>query len=182
MTAVAEFSIVVETFNHTELGDTGRLRGSLGAAVEIAARGGEVLCADAAGSPALAALLAEFPGVRRVDAAGLGYDEAKRRAARHASARYILYLDGDCLPEPGWLEALLAPLRSGRADATGGFTRYDSGFLASVLTIMDFGFLLPRRERILECYASNNSGFRRELLLAAPAPDGPASATLTPNC
>jgi len=42
-----------------------------------------------------------------------------------------------------------------------------------VYGVMDFGFLLPRASRRLGSYASNNSAFRRDVLLAVPAPDGP---------
>ncbi|HEX4779031.1 MAG TPA: beta-propeller fold lactonase family protein, partial [Acidimicrobiia bacterium] len=45
--------------------------------------------ADTSADPALAALLRErFPETRRVDAAGLGYDEAKMKAAREARGDY----------------------------------------------------------------------------------------------
>lgn len=57
-----------------------------------------------------------------VDAVGLGYDDAKMMAAREARGGYLLYLDGDCLPQPGWKEAFLGKLRAG-ATAVGGYTR-----------------------------------------------------------
>jgi hypothetical protein len=133
---------------------------------------GEVLVADSSADPALAQLLErEFPNARRVDAAGLGYDEAKLLAAEQARGRYVLYLDGDCIPSEGWLEHHLTALRAGRP-ATGGFTRYDGGFLGAIGSVLDFGFLLPVEPRVLECFAFNNSGFRRDVILDAPPPDG----------
>lgn len=165
-----EFSILVETFTWLEGGDTERFFTSLGAAVAIAEKdGGEVLLIDVCGFTGLLQDVSRrYPQVRRVDAVGMGYDHAKMKAARESRGRYVLYLDGDCLPLPGWHDALLTKLRAGAA-AVGGLTRYDGGYRAKLESIMDFGFLHPARERVLECYAFNNSGFTRDLLLATPA-------------
>src|SRR5207237_50975 len=110
----------------------------------------------------------EFPDVRIIPALGLGYDGAKRKAAAEASGRFVLFLVGDCIPQPGWHHHLLEVLRSGRAVACGGFTRYEGGLLASIASVMDFGFLYPRVSRSLECYAFNNCGFTRESLSQVP--------------
>ncbi len=162
-----EVSVIVEGFTFAEVGGIDRFRQSLGAAVQMqqAKTGREVLLIDTTGRPEVLQLLQQFSSVTRVEAIGMKYDDAKMRAAEQAQGEYILYLDGDCLPGPGWLDAHLAALSSGKAQATGGFTRYEGGFLGAVDSILDFGFLLPRKNRKLGCYASNNSGFRRSLLL-----------------
>lgn len=170
-----EVSLVVETYTHGEGSALERTATALGAAAEMVERhgAGELLVADSSGDPELAELLAaRFPRARRVDAVGLGYDEAKTKAAVESRGRFVLYLDGDCIPEPGWLEPHLVELRADAA-ATGGFTRYDGGFLGALESVLDFGFLLPANERPLGCYAFNNSGFRREALLETPIPVGP---------
>lgn len=168
-------TIVVESYTHGEGSSLDRVALALDAARRMIEEhgNGELLVADASADPALAALLRErFPETRRVDAAGLGYDEAKMKAAREACGEYVLYLDGDCIPAPGWLDRHLETLSEGAA-GTGGFTRYDGGFLGAVESVMDFGFLLPVGNRPLPCYAFNNSGFRRDELLAKPVPGGP---------
>ena len=170
-----EVSVVVESYTHGEGSGLERVEKALRAAVAMVEEhgAGEVLVADSSADPALAELIErESLRVRRVDAAGLGYDEAKLRAAEQARGTYVLYLDGDCIPSEGWLGHHLAALRSGRA-ATGGFTRYDGGFLGAIGSVLDFGFLLPVEPRALDCYAFNNSGFRRDVMLHAPPPDGP---------
>ena len=165
-----EYSIVVETFTFQEGGDTERFFRVLDAAVSMAAEdGGEVLLIDVCGFPDLHAVLRErFPTARVVPAVGMGYDDAKMKAAREAKGSYVLYLDGDCLPLPGWRDAMVAELRSGRA-AVGGYTRYDGGYVAALESVMDFGFLYPCEPRPLECYAFNNSGFNRASMLEIPA-------------
>lgn len=169
----AEFTIILESYNLSEGTDRDRFRTAVRRAVTMAEEGnGEVLIADAYGSAELAALLRdEFPGVGHVMASGQSYDEAKARAAEAASSPYLLFLDGDCLPAPGWNQRLLEGLRQGHV-ACGGYTRYEGGFLASLMSVMDFGFFYPRTSRPLKCYASNNSGFRASLLAEVPVTKG----------
>jgi glycosyltransferase involved in cell wall biosynthesis len=176
METEVEFSIIVETYNFEEGSDWERLRATLRAATAILPTDGtgEMIVADACGVPQLQEMLAsQFPHARRCAAVGIGYDGAKAAAARVASGRYLLFLDGDCIPQPEWHHRLLAPLRSGDAVACGGFTRYEGGFLAAVFSVMDFGFLYPRVARALGCYTSNNCAFLRATLVdEVPYPSG----------
>jgi glycosyltransferase involved in cell wall biosynthesis len=170
-----EISVVVESYNHAEGSALERFALSLEAATERVARhrDGEVLVADSSGDADLLELLERrFPDVRRIDTRGLGYDRAKMRTATEARGRFLVFLDGDCVPDPDWLERHVSALRDG-AHASSGLTLYDGGFLAALEGVMDFGFLLPEVPRALPCYASNNTAFRREVLLETPAPDGP---------
>ena len=171
------FSVITESYNVAEGGARERLVGSLNVASEMASRlNGEVLLADSSGDPAVRELIArDFPEIVHVDASGHDYDEAKMRAAAESSSDFVLFLDGDCIPEePDWAERHLAALREPGTVATAGFTRYETGFLSAVTSVMDFGFLLPAERRPVRCYASNNAGFRRELLLeSCPIPEGP---------
>lgn len=171
----SEVSIVVESYTHGEGSSLQRVEQALEAATRMLEEvgEGELLVADSSADPALAELLQrKYPHARRIDGAGLGYDAAKMKAAREAQSPLVLYLDGDCIPASGWLERHLEALRNGAA-ATGGFTRYDGGFFGAVESVMDFGFLLPAGNRTLACYAFNNSGFKRDVLLDKPVPEGP---------
>lgn len=167
-----EYSIIVESYTLDEGGDWSRFRKSLAAARLLALEDGlgEVLVIDVCGLPELRGILAnEFPDVKTIDATGMGYDSGKMKAVHAATGKFILFLDGDCLPLPGWKLHLLDDLRRGDAVAAGGYTRYDGGFMAEVCSILDFGFLYPCVARDLKCYAFNNCGFLREALLAVPA-------------
>lgn len=169
-------SIIIETLNYLEGSSLQELRAALHAAAACIQPDGEVeiLLADASGDSEIARMMAnEFPSVRRVDALGLGYDQAKMLAAREAKGQIVVYLDGDCIPLDDWLKKLTDPIREGYVSASGGFSRYPRGFLPSILSIMDFGFLLPRSVRELGCYAFNNAAFLRELLIQVPLPEGP---------
>jgi hypothetical protein len=170
-----DVSIVVESYNHAE-GASGleRLRVALEAATRMLDEhgNGALLVTDAVGDGEVAAWLErEFPKARVVDAGGLDYDEAKLEAARLAESDIVLFLDGDCIPAPGWLDAHLAAFEAGH-HATTGFTRYDGGWRGAIESVLDFGFMLPPGDRVIGCYGSNNAGFRRETLLEVPQPPG----------
>lgn len=169
-----EVSILIESYNHAEGSPLERLFETLRPAVALARRHGaaEVLLADSSADPELLRRLeAELPEVRRIEASGSSYDEAKMAAAAQARGRWVVFLDGDCIPlSDDWLEAHLRTLRAG-ARASCGMTRYEGGFLQRMLSVLDFGFLLPATPRPVPCYASNNVAFERSLLEACPVPD-----------
>ncbi len=169
-------TIVIETFNYLEGSSLQELRTAILAAAAYCRpeREIEILLVEASGDPKIGQMIdTDFPFVRCLDAHGLGYDQAKMLAAREARGQIVAYLDGDCIPLAGWLEKLTEPIRKGCAEASGGFSRYPRGFFSSILSIMDFGFLLPRSVRSLGCYAFNNAAFLRELLIRLPVPEGP---------
>jgi hypothetical protein len=172
----AEVAVVVESFNETEHSSVDRLAGALESAERAAARHGDarVLLADGGDNPKVSALLERrFPGIERVAPGLHDYDAAKSVAAAAADATIVVFLDGDCRPiSDDWLEELIAPIRSKATVGTAGFTTYEGGWLSRVLSVMDFGFLLPRKDHELGCYASNNAAFAADALAETPAPEG----------
>ena len=171
-----DIAVVVESFNEAEHSSVDRLAETLELARDATSRHGNarVVLADGGENPAVAKLLSErFPGVEHIRPGADDYDAAKRAAAHAVGARIVVYLDGDCQPtDRDWLAALTEPIVAGRAVGTAGFTMYEGGWFARVLSVMDFGFLLPRRSHDLDCYASNNAAFAADVLRRTPAPDG----------
>ncbi len=176
MNTLLPVSIVVETYNLVEGTDRARFAAALGAAAAAAGqRGGEVLVTDVCGGPDVAGIVAAAaPEARLLDAVGLSYDEAKMLAAVESRGESIVYLDSDCEPVGDWPETLLETLRRYPLHAgVGGLTRYQGeGLVAAVMSVMDFGFLIPVEERPLACYAFNNAAFHRSALLACPSASG----------
>src|SRR5437763_5069266 len=58
--------------------------------------------------------------VRYVTEQRSGASYARNAAIAAARAPVIAWCDDDVVPQPGWLEALVAPILSGRAEGTGG--------------------------------------------------------------
>src|SRR5204863_6502926 len=89
-----EVSVVVESYTHGEGSGLDRVTRALRAAAAMVDEhgAGEVLVADSSSDPGLLELLEhEFSHVGRVDAAGLGYDEAKPLAAEAGRGGILAY-------------------------------------------------------------------------------------------
>jgi hypothetical protein len=171
-----EISIVVESYNFGEGSGLDRLSLALDQAVRMANEHGntEVLMAETTGDTAVRQLMDNsYPQVQVIDAVGYSYDVAKMKASAAARAAFILFLDGDVIPSDGWMDAHLRVLRSDGVVGTTGFTRYDGGYMGSLSTVLDFGFLLPPAAKAVGCYAFNNTGFRKGVLQEIPIPEGP---------
>ena len=75
---------------------------------------------DPAARPVLEAVAGRLPvpaGV--VDEPEPGASRARNRGLA-TSRRVVAFLDDDCVPEPGWLKAVTAPVLAGRCAGTGG--------------------------------------------------------------
>jgi glycosyltransferase involved in cell wall biosynthesis len=179
-------AIIIETFNLREDTAFDRLRAALDYADELRRRynGVEVILADASdienpNEAALARLILNYPRLRTVRVPGAGYDGIKHAAILSTTARHVVFLDSDCLPDSDlWLGALVGPIQRGLAEATTGTTVYEPETLwAQVLSILDFGFLLESTGGTVSCYTSNNAAFLRERWLTTPPPDGALRCT-----
>lgn len=63
---------------------------------------------------------AEEPRVRTLLNSGHGIGDARNTGAREAGSDTVVFLDDDAVPEPGWLERILAPLGRHDVVAVGG--------------------------------------------------------------
>jgi GT2 family glycosyltransferase len=81
----------------------------------------EVVVADDARDSNLEPLLAlRFPGCVYVEGPHRGPAACRNKGAASASGEWLVFLDDDCIPEPGWLEAYAA--QCGTADVLEGRT------------------------------------------------------------
>jgi len=67
-----------------------------------------------------------------------GYYEHKNAGFDASTGDLVAFIDGDCAPSPGWLEALLAPFETG-AQVVAGATSY-AGELAPLANELDFPY------------------------------------------
>lgn len=106
---------------------------------------------------------------------GSNYYGQKNVGAELATREYLLFLDSDVVPEPGWLRALLSSIRPG-VEVVAGSTYVDpSSFFGRAFAL--FWFFPPRTaiEGLQETsiFFANNVLFPRELFLAYRFPDLP---------
>ena len=99
---------------------------------------------------------------------GAGYYGQKNEGAQLARHEYILLLDSDVVPEPGWLRALVGSLGPG-VNVVGGTTYVDTQtFFGRAFGL--FWFFPVRTEarglKQVRYFYANNVMFRRDLFLA----------------
>jgi GT2 family glycosyltransferase len=83
----------------------------------------EVLVSDAGAEPrSAAAMCARFPWVEWHPASGAGPAANRNAGARHARGEWLVFVDDDCLPDPGWLPAIHAAVTKGDVDVVEGRT------------------------------------------------------------
>lgn len=112
-------------------------------------------------------LRARHPSFKFISAEN-NYFAAKNAGAAAASGEIIALLDGDCEPDPDWLEVLVERFEPG-IDVVAGCTRYAGGSLsARTFSVPDFAYILSEEGDAASGFNINNLAFRREVLLAHP--------------
>lgn len=158
-----------------------RLRGEFAdCAAELADPVELIVCCDsqagdpAALAPALAGILPGRLRCRFLRLHALDYYQTKNAGAATASGELLLFVDGDVLPEPGWLRAMLGPFRRAEVEVVTGcayvapLTLYRRAF-----ALFWFYGLRPPAD-VLEPtrhFYANNIAFRRALFARHPYPD-----------
>jgi len=102
-----------------------------------------------------AAVMSQYPKVRLISLhSNLGFTGGITAAARTSVATYLIFLNNDAVPEPGWLEALVGAQKAASTDvvAVGGkivdltATRVD--FIGGVLTFDGHAFQTGFRKKL----------------------------------
>lgn len=99
------------------------------------------------------------------------YYEMKNHGAGEAAGGILVFLDSDAIPEPGWLEALLAPFADPAIDVVAGQTyiQADSTYSKAFALWWFFPLRAPAETvRPAEDFFANNVAFRRTTFLAHP--------------
>jgi len=166
-----DVTVVVEWDNSALAGSERAKRALAGLAEEAAAssRPLEILLChgdDAAPQCLLA-------GCRTLHVPGGRYYELKNRGAETAAGELIAFLDSDAIPEPGWLNALLAPFSDPAVQVVAGHTHLETSTLWSKAFALWWFFPLrtgPEPLKAAGHFFANNVAFRRQTLLAHPFP------------
>ena len=128
-----------------------------------------IVVLDDAIDPATAEeLRARYRDVRFVQSTASNYFVAKNAGAAAARGDVIALLDGDCVPDPDWLDVLLARFDDD-VDVVVGCTRYTGqSFAARTFSIPDFAYVLDKADGDASGFNINNVAFRAGLLQAHP--------------
>ena len=182
------FSVVMEMENATtvEWNDVGESLRSLATQIADVAAGAEprplVILAhpgqESESSLLIEGALSEAPrlkDVARLQAVSVHdgrYYELKNAGAALADGEVVVLLDADAVPEPGWLQNLLAPFEQPGALATNGHTYLGYSCLISKTLALTWVFPLRAGDARAERRAlnANNCAFRTQWLQANPFP------------
>jgi hypothetical protein len=96
-----------------------------------------------------------------------GYYEAKNIGFDASTADVVVFGDADCWPDPAWLDRLLSPFASERAEVVAGRTTYRDDALGIAATAIDFMYFpSPLGEGLTRNFYANNVAFRRDVFAA----------------
>lgn len=127
-----------------------------------------VVIDDAVGASAAHELQQRFPFVKLARASETNYFSAKNTGARAAAGSIIALLDGDCEPQPDWLDVLVSRFDEG-VDVVAGCTRYSGHSLAErTFSVPDFANVAGEADGSATGILVNNVAFRREVFLTHP--------------
>jgi len=100
-------SIIIPTFNGSS-----RIGNCLDSLLKQAAgRNIEILVVDDGSTDDIANVVEGYRSVRLIPQANAGPAAARNRGALEAQGEILLFTDDDCVPTPGWLNAMLSPFK-----------------------------------------------------------------------
>ncbi len=145
-----------------------------------------LLCHDGTPPPAAWLDACGLPRAwRAVEVRDAGYYDLRNQGVAEAAGAIVVFLDSDVIPEPGWLEGLLAPFGDPAVRVVAGHAYIDPDRLVSKTFALTWFFPLRATAAPLRPATrlfANNLAIRRETFLAhpfAPAPGTSRGACVT---
>ena len=118
--------------------------------------------------------LAEATEMELVATDGLTYYRLKNEGARRATTPFIVMVDSDAAPQPGWLQGLMRPFADPTIQGVAGFTALGHKDVLSRMMALCWIFDLPsEREHTAarRTVHANNCAFRTDFFRAHPWPE-----------
>ncbi|MDH3669487.1 MAG: glycosyltransferase family 2 protein [Paracoccaceae bacterium] len=110
------------------------------------------------------------PDLRIVTTPGTSSFDLKNAGAAAARSDFVIILDADCRPAPGWWRAIYEHrLRHPEAAVISGRTFYEGeGVLPKVFAVIDRTYVDAGESGPTHAISNNNAGFSRQILLDHP--------------
>ncbi|MGQ4808284.1 hypothetical protein NKDENANG_01665 [Candidatus Entotheonellaceae bacterium PAL068K] len=121
--------------------------------------------------------LPEVCALELVPTPGLTYYQLKNYGVQRTQTEFVVMLDSDAAPQPGWLTGLLKPFENSDVMAVGGFTVLGHNNVFSKMLALTWIFHLPSEHGITaqrQKINANSCAFRTAFFKANPWPDLPA--------
>jgi hypothetical protein len=111
-----------------------------------------------------------LPGLRIARTAGTTSYDLKNAGAQAAASDFVVLIDADCVPQPGWWRALIEHRRRHPgAAAISGLTLYRAeGLLPRIFALIDRSYVDGDGSGRTHAISNNNGALRRDILLKFP--------------
>jgi glycosyltransferase involved in cell wall biosynthesis len=111
--------------------------------------------------------IAESKGVRVLSQSNQGAAAARNAGARQATGEILMFIDGDCVPERNWIQAMLAPFANSEiVGACGMKQTQQSSFMPRFIQLeFDYRYENERKLPYIDFVDSGTAAYRREVFL-----------------
>jgi GT2 family glycosyltransferase len=153
-------SIIIPTFNGSR-----RIGNCLDALLQQSAnRAVEILVVNDGSTDDTAAVVGRYAGVRLISQVNAGPAAARNHGASEAKGSILLFTDDDCVPAPGWLDAMLVPFSAAEVVGAKGAYRTRQKKLAARFVQIEYEdrYHLMRQLPEIDFIDTYSAAFRRD--------------------
>jgi glycosyltransferase involved in cell wall biosynthesis len=156
-------SIIIPTFNGAS-----RIGNCLDSLLQqTTGRNVEILVVDDGSTDNTANVVRSYSSVRLIAQANAGPASARNRGALEATGKILLFTDDDCVPMPGWLDAMLEPFKDLDVVGAKGIYRTHQKSLAARFVQIEYEdkYRMMAGLPSIDFIDTYSAGFRRDRFL-----------------
>jgi glycosyltransferase involved in cell wall biosynthesis len=129
----------------------------------------EVIVVDDGSTDDTAQIVQEYPDVRLISQQNAGPAAARNHGVAEARGNLVVFIDDDCIPEPGWLPSLLAPFDNPEiAGAKGAYRTDQTERIARFVQIeYEEKYQQLSRHRYIDFIDTYSAAFRKPVFISA---------------